>query len=178
MSVVRVTGGTLNVEDAGGVFPGHDLPGTPVFPGHDLPSGGHPWVPGHLPDPPPNIWPPLTPSHPIQPAPPGTPPGVIWPPIHGPVDPGYGRPVGPGHVGGGPMPGVPARPDQGLPTPPAGAPPHPDQGLPGGTHPDQGLPSKTYWVVVGIPGVGWRYTTVDPSLSIGYPLPPAATPKA
>jgi hypothetical protein len=29
-----------------------------------------------------------------------------------------------------------------------------------------------YWVVCGIPGVGWRYVCVDPSLQPGMPLPP------
>jgi hypothetical protein len=31
--------------------------------------------------------------------------------------------------------------------------------------------------VCGIPGVGWRYVAVDPSLSVGYPLPPTPEPK-
>jgi hypothetical protein len=114
-----------------------------------------------LPTPPPGIFPPLTPSHPIQPARPGTPPGAIWPP----VDPGYGvgagRPPAPGQ--GLPRP-PPGQPGQGLPP----APGAPDQGLPARpglpVGPDQGLPSQTFWVVAGIPGVGWRYIAVDPSL--------------
>jgi len=59
--------------------------------------------------------------------------------------------------------------------PPTGEPPHPDQGLPGGpTAPDQGLPgSQYYWVVVGIPGIGWRYVCVDPSLHPDQGLPSA-----
>ena len=102
--------------------------------------------------------------------------------------PGYGRPDN------GLPPGVPAIPGN-LPTPPVGtwpppsgnhpivpAPPgtppgviwpspgvdRPDNSLPGGEPgtPDQGLPSSVFWVVAGIPGVGWRYVAVDPSLSI------------
>src|SRR5580765_395419 len=140
---------------------------TPGHPDQGLPEGERPVDPGYgidigagidnsLPMPPPGVWPPLTPSHPIQPAPPGTPPGVIWPPIYGGGHPDQGLPT------------PPVRPDQGLP----GSQPHPDQGLPGSQpHPDHGLPSKTYWVVVGIPGVGWRYVAVDPTLTVGYPLP-------
>ena len=154
----RVTG-FLHVVPESDLSPGHDLPSGGV-PGHDLPSGGHPWVPGHLPSPPPNIWPPLTPSAPIQPAPPGTPPGTIWPPVG---YPGHDLPGSPGHPSQG-LPSAPARPDAGLPTPPSG-----------GTLPVP--PPKTYWVVAGIPGVGWRYVAIDPSLVVGYPLPPTAAPK-
>jgi hypothetical protein len=39
------------------------------------------------------------------------------------------------------------------------------------------LPSGKFWVVAGIPGVGWRYVCVDPSLEAGMPLPPAPAPK-
>lgn len=167
MPAFRVTGGVLRGALVSDNYPGNELPGAegPVDPGYGIEAGGgHPWVPGHLPPMPPQVWPPLTPTNPIQPAPPGTPPGVIWPPVNRPVDPGYGRPdVGAGHPGGGPMPGNPPRPDNTLPT--------------GGARPDNSLPSQTYWVVVGIPGVGWRYTTIDPSLEIGYPLPPTAEPK-
>jgi hypothetical protein len=171
---------------------GHPDQGLPpidelVDPGYGVDEGAE--VGGGLPDhelptPPPGIWPPLTPSHPIQPAPPGTPPGAMWPP----VDPGYGvgagRPPRPGQ--GLPRPpGGGGAPDQGLPRPPGGggapdqglpAPGAPDQGLPGRpglpVGPDQGLPSKTYWVIAGIPGVGWRYIAVDPSLPpVGGTLP-------
>ena len=139
-------------------LPGHE---GPVDPDYGIDAGGGVWpgVPDNsLPMPPPGVWPPLTPSHPIQPAPPGTPPGVIWPPIYGGGRPTH--PIAPGGGGG--------HPDQGLP----GDQPHPDQGLPGSPpRPDHGLPSKTYWVVVGIPGVGWRYVAVDPTLTVGYPLP-------
>lgn len=150
--------------------PGHDLPSGPVHPGHDLPPGMPP-IGSTLPEPPPGVWPPLTPSAPIQPAPPGTPPGVIWPPIGRPIDPGYGRPgVGAGHPDAG-LPVAPGHPDAGLPPSPG----HPDAGLP--TPPSGTLPAKTWWVVVGIPGVGWRYAAIDPSLSIDHELPEHAEPR-
>jgi hypothetical protein len=77
---------------------------------------------------------------PIVPAPPDTPPGVIWPPF---LHPDQG------------LPGVPPPvPGQGLP----GQPPQPDQGLPG-------HPQGKFWIVAGIPGYGWRYVCVDPSLT-------------
>jgi hypothetical protein len=149
-----------------GAYPGHGLPGAGL-PGHDLPSGGHPWVPGHLPVSPPNVWPPLTPSSPIQPTPPDVPPGTIWPPINRPADPGYGRPdIGPEHPSGQPLP-----PGSGATPPPRPTP------APIPPRPDNTLPSKTYWIVAGIPGVGWRYVAVDPSLEVGYPLPPTGEPK-
>ena len=38
--------------------------------------------------------------------------------------------------------------------------------------PDNTLPgSTTFWVVVWIPGYGWRYVAVDPNLSIDNSLP-------
>jgi hypothetical protein len=149
------------------------LPGGegPVDPDYGVDVGGRPdqGLPPYpdqgLPTPPPGVWPPLTPSHPIQPVPPGSevPPGTIWPPVGGPS-----HPIAPGGGGG--------HPDQGLP----GQPPRPDQGLPPGspgtpTHPIQPTPT-TFWVVAGIPGVGWRYIAVDPSLRPGHlpsPQPPA-----
>jgi hypothetical protein len=105
-------------------------------------------VPGHLPPPPPGVWPPPNGTLPIVPAPPDTPPGAIWPPLGNPPiwSGGVTPPV---HPGGGPVP------------PEAGTKP----------------PSEVFWVVVGIPGYGWRYTAVDPSLTAGYPLPPTAEPK-
>jgi hypothetical protein len=145
--------GFLRVLRRGG-HPDQGLPdvGLPVDPDYGIDEGagidqelpGAPGVPGHLPSNPPGVWPPLTPSHPIQPAPPGTPPGAIWP------SPGHpAHPIAPG--------GPPVAPDQGLPRP--------------GGSPDQGLPSNKFWVVAGIPGVGWRYVCVDPSLR---PTPPMA----
>jgi hypothetical protein len=175
--------GFLKIRRRGGID--NTLPGGgegPIDPDYGIDEGGHPdqGLPGFggggglhpdqgLPRPPPGVWPPLTPSHPIQPAPPGTPPGAIWPPIGG-VDPGYGLPEGPRPGQGLPpiAPPAPGAPDQGLP--PAGARPPPAPG--------QGLPKpQVYWVVCGIPGVGWRYTAVDPSLVVGHPLPPVPQPK-
>lgn len=130
-------------------LPGGEDPVDPDYglgeegPDQGLPGGGDLTKP--LPKPPPGVWPPLTPSHPIQPAPPNVPPGAIWPPVGGP--------------------------DQGLPPASPGA---PDQGLPAGGRPgapDQGLPSRKFWVVAGIPGVGWRYVCVDPTLIVPAPAP-------
>lgn len=161
----------------------------PVDPSFGRPGGGHrPADPGYgidlgagidnsLPAPPPGVFPPpIIGGGPIVPAPPGTPPGVIWPPLWSPVDPGYGagRPlpphigggpaVPPAHVGGGPMPGTPPVVGGGPATPPA--------------RPDNTLPSQVYWVVVGVPGIGWRYCAIDPSLSVGGgPVMPGAQPK-
>jgi hypothetical protein len=159
--------GFLRVRRGG--HPDQGLPGVegPVDPGYGIEEGhpdqGLPGLPPYpdqgLPTPPAGVWPPLTPSHPIQPAPPGTPPGTIWPPVW-PVDPGYG-------VGS-------ERPDQGLPP----APGAPDQGLPQPgrpVHPDQGLPRpQVYYIVAGIPGVGWRYVAVDPTLRPSHPIAPGA----
>jgi hypothetical protein len=182
MPVVKVTSGTLTVESVGGGSIDNTLPGG----GHidnSLPPGWPP-IGSTLPEPPPGVWPPLSPWAPIQPAPPGTPPGTIWPPIGRPVDPGYGRPgVGAGHPDAG-LPPSPGHPDAGLPPAPA----RPDAGLPPSPgHPSGGpiapppgstLPvPKTWWLVAGIPGIGFRYVAIDPSLTVGYPLPPAPEPK-
>jgi hypothetical protein len=138
----------------------------PVDPGYDIgierPDQG-------LPPPPPGIWPPPVPAHPIVPIPPGgstPPPGTIWP------SPGH-----PAH----PIAGNPPRPDQGLPTPPApGQPPRPDQGLPPtgmDPHPSHPIATGTYWCLVYLPGFGWKYVVVDPSLTIDNALPgPQPTP--
>jgi hypothetical protein len=158
---VQVTGGVLEVEAImGPTHPDAGLPIKPVRPGHDLPSSDeHPWVPGHLPDPgPPGVFPPLTPSHPIQPAPPGVPPGCIWPPVGHPSHP---LPGSPGHPSTGPVP-------PGTVTPPIATPP-PVAGTP--------LPPKTYWLIAGIPGVGWRYVAIDPSLVVGGGPAPTPAPK-
>jgi hypothetical protein len=130
--------------------PDQGLPGEGGEIDNELPEE-QPGIDNELPTPPPGIWPPLTPSHPIQPAPPGTPPGAIWPPVGGRPE----RPVRPDQG----LPGGPVRPDQGLPV----QPPAPDQGLPA---------PKVYWVVAGIPGVGWRYVAVDPAA-----IPPRPEPK-
>ena len=132
----------------GGGDPGYGYPESPVDPGYGLPA------------PPPGIWPPIGPSHPIVPAPPGTPPGVIWPPI-------------------GQTPGWP---DQGLPPVSPGTPSHPISGGGEPTHPiapPSGFPSHpiegVYWVIVLIPGVGWRYTTIAPGLQPSHPIAPGVS---
>jgi hypothetical protein len=58
-------------------------------------------------------------------------------------------------------------------------PARPDNSLPGGQggQIDNSLPSQTFWVVCGIPGVGWRYIAIDPSLSIGGGPAPTPEPK-
>lgn len=150
--------------------PDNSLPGAegPVDPGYDIgierPDQG-------LPPPPPGIWPPPVPAHPIVPIPPGgttPPPGTIWP------SPGH-----PAHPIVPPSAGSPPRPDQGLPTPPApGQPPRPDQGLPPtgmDPHPSHPIATGTYWCLVYLPGFGWKYVVVDPSLSIDA-SPPAPQP--
>lgn len=90
------------------------------------------------------------------------------PPGEEPVDPGYG-------VEEGELPEVePPEPPPGIWPPPT--PGHPVQPLPpedptppGTIWPPAGTPehpiyTKKYWVVAGIPGIGWRYICVDPSL--------------
>jgi hypothetical protein len=101
------------------------------------------------------VWPPPSIHHPIVPAPPGTPPGAIWPP---------------------PAPAHPWLPPTGTPPASGGA---PDQTLPGNlpapSHPIASPPEQ-YWVVAGIPGIGWRYVCIKPA----YPAHPVAptTPPA
>ena len=134
-----------------------------IHPGNELP-GGFPPLGSTLPEPPPGIWPPPNLGNPIVPIGPDNTlpvqPGTIWPPPGRPDHIG-GGPVPP-HVSGQPVPGQPARPGQGLPGQPA--------------RPGNSLPSGKFWVVAGIPGVGWRYVCVDPSLVVGTPLPPEPTP--
>jgi hypothetical protein len=141
--------GFLHIRGRG--HPDHELPGEPVYPDQGLPGeppypdqGLPPYPDQGLPTPPPGAFPPPSPAHPIVPAPPDTPPGAIWPPVSPPVI--WPRPP---HVGGGPAPTPPG-------TPPVAGTPLPE-------------PPKTYWLLAGIPGVGWRYVAVDPSIR---PLPP------
>lgn len=115
-----------------------------------------------------------------------------------PVDPGFGggvpgAPVVPGNELPSPPPGVWPPPNATLPiqpappeTPPGSIwppPNRPDAGLPEAPTPPPVagggpvIPSSKFWVVAGIPGVGWRYVCVDPSLDAGMPLPPSAQPK-
>lgn len=99
---------------------------------------------------------------PIPPPPPG-----IWPP------PSLSRPI------------VPIGPDNSLPVqpgtiwPPPGAPARPDQGLPGGQggNVDNTLPSQVFWMLAYCPSLGWKFLAVDPSLTVGMPLPETPEPK-
>ena len=126
------------------------------YPDNELPGGGH--IDNSLPP----GTPPIGPDNTLPEPPPG-----IWPP------PSFSRPI------------VPVGPDNTLPVQPGtiwpspGRPVRPDNSLPGGGggQIDNSLPSQTYWVVAGIPGVGWRYIAIDPSLEVGHPLPPHAQPK-
>ena len=155
MARVHIMGGYLNVEGMSGGLPDNELPGAPVYPGHDLP-GDQPGIDNSLP--------PGTP--PIGVTLPEPPPG-IWPP------PSFSRPIAPI----GPDNTLPVAPGTIWPSP--GRPNRPDNSLPGGGggQIDNSLPSQTFWVVAGIPGVGWRYIAIDPSLEVGHPLPPHAQPK-
>ena len=173
--------GFLRIRRGGG-HPDNSLPGTGGHPDQGLPGHGHPdqglpdeqpgidnelpALPGTpdqgLPTPPPGIWPPPSPSHPIVPAPPGTPPGAIWPPIGHP--PSWGGGWGSGNRPDNSLPGSQPGVDNTLP----GSPPGIDNSLPG---------SSTFWVVVGIPGVGWRYAAIDPSLQPTPPMAPTPEPK-
>lgn len=164
--------GFLRVREGG--HPDQGLPGGggPVDPDYGIDEGGRPTHPIELPDPPPGIWPPPTVGHPIQPLPPtdGTPPGTIWP---SPGHPAHPLPRPP--VSGG-------RPDQGLPGGPEVQPPQPGQPLPTPPGTPGHLPAPTptkFWVVAGIPGYGWRYVCVDPTLKPDQGLPggPGAQPK-
>ena len=163
------------------------------LPGHEGPTDPGYGISIHRPDnslpPPPGIWPTPSIGSPIVPVDPGfgggipVQPGTIWPSPGRPPHVGGGPMPGGGHPGGGPMPGRPARPDAGLPAQPghpSGQPVpggQPDNTLPGGGTIDNTLPSKTYWMLCYCPSLGWRYVSVDPSLEVGMPLPPAAQPK-
>jgi diaphanous 1/diaphanous 2 len=71
-------------------------------------------------------------------------------------------------VGGGPVLPPTGPPPQGPP-PVVGGGPVPPPTVGGGP-----VKPTLYWIIAGLPGVGWRYTCVDPSLVVGYPLPPAS----
>ena len=137
----------------------------PGHPDHDLPEGPGGSIDNSLPGDQPGIDNGLPPGVPPLGSTLPVPPPGIWPP------PSFTRPI------------VPAGPDNSLPVTPGtiwpspGRPNRPDNSLPGGGggHPDQGLPSQTFWVVAGIPGLGWRYIAVDPSLEVGGG--PAPTPE-
>jgi hypothetical protein len=93
----------------------------------------------------------------------------------GGVDPGYGNGVV-----------IPPMPGNELPPPPGVWPPptatHPivpaEPGTPPGViwpspgTPENPIASTPSWVLVYIPGYGWKFVVVDPSLVAGTPLPP------
>ena len=146
------------------------LPDRPTDPDYGIEEGGNidNELPGEMPDPPPGIWPPLTPEQP-------------WRPIGG-VDPGYGLP--------GPRPPTAGQP---LPRPPS-ATGRPDQGLPGeGEHPEvqppMVLPPGAIWpplppdvhgkylalvLIAGTPGYKYRYVVIDADAlpKPGHPIAP------
>jgi hypothetical protein len=142
--------GFLKVRSGG--HPDQGLPGGegPVDPGYGVDAGEGPSHPIELPDPPPGIWPPLTPEAPWR-----------------PIDPGYGVGGRPPHVSTGPVrPGAPERPSTG-PVPPGRPPAAPDQGLPGQpAAPDQGLPAE--------PPTAGHLPALPPG-TIWPPLPPGVT---
>jgi hypothetical protein len=149
--------GFLRVRHPSDGRPDNELPDGegPVDPGYGIDLGGHPD----------NSLPPGMPPFPDHGLP--TPPPGVWPP------PSIDRPI------------VPVHPDNTLPVQPGtiwpnpGKPARPDNSLPGGSGGEinNGLPSQTFWVVAGIPGIGWRYIAIDPSLVVGMPLPPTPEPK-
>lgn len=144
--------GYLKVKSGSGNYPDNELPGmeNPVDPGYGIDLGAG--IDNSLPEPPPGIWPPPNFGRPIV-----------------PIGPDNTLPVQPGTIW--PSPGRPNRPDNSLP----GSGGRPDNTLPGGSggSPDNTLPSQKFWIVCGIPGIGWRYVCIDPSLTVGYPMPPA-----
>jgi hypothetical protein len=146
--------GFLRIRGADGSYPDNELPdgGNGNYPDQGLPGGS-----GGRPE---QGLPPF-PEHGLP-----TPPPGVWPPPSidrpiVPIGPDNSLPVQPGTIW--PSPGKPNRPDQGLP------------GQPG--RPDNSLPSASFWVVAGIPGLGWRYICVDPSLQVGNELPQTPEPK-
>jgi hypothetical protein len=149
MTRVRIRGGYLNIgrrtrPGGGPVDPDYGVDeGEPVYP------EGPEVEPPEIPEPPPGIWPPLTPGNPWR-----------------PIDPGFG--VGrPPHVGGGPArPERPTDPDFGIPELPPGSiwPP-----LPEGVH-------GKYLALVLIGGGGhgahYRYVVIDADAIVGHPEHP------
>lgn len=142
------------------------LPDEPeVDPGYGIEEGEPPEIDGGLPEPPPGIWPPLTPEHP-------------WRPIPGFPDRPSTGPVPPQPAPGQPLPRPPSVPGQ-LPEIPPGTiwPP-----LPPGVH-------GKYWALVAVGGMPggtvYRYVVVDADARPPRPVdpdygvegPPPAQPK-
>lgn len=167
--------GFLRVVKRGG-RPDNELPGGEdlVDPGYGIEGPEHPEI-----DPPPGIWPPLTPEHP-------------WRPIPGlPERPGHPLPRPPGSVGGPPgVGGGPARPERPV-DPGYGI----DEGGEGGeVAPPIVLPPGTIWpplppdvhgkylalvLIGGLPGgPAYRYVVIDADAKPGHglPRPPGGRP--
>jgi hypothetical protein len=174
--------GYLRVTSAGA--PDNSLPGIegPVDPGYGIgierpdntlpPSG--PVDPGYGIPLPPVV------SHPIPPQPDQGLPAL--PPTY-PVDPDYGLPVPPTVW---PQPPRPVSPDNSLPIAPV-APTHPIY-MPVAPNHDLPLPPGAVWpplppyvstgqlmCFVWIPGIGYRWTTIDTSLKPTHPIQPPST---
>jgi hypothetical protein len=178
--------------------PGNALPGDQPSIDNSLPGRTRPVDPGYgIPLPPVTVWPtpptigyplPIPPTYPVPPpvidnSPPSPPtmwptppiPPTTWPPPQPirpgvPIYPTYPAPPYPPHVGGGPVPEPP---------------PHVGGGpMPGGERPDNALPMPpgSIWppvpgldgpvvALVWLVGYGYRWTSIDPSLEVGYQLP-------
>jgi hypothetical protein len=168
---------------SGGNYPSQGLPGSPS---HPIAPGGWPVDPGYGVPLPPVVSHPIapggeTPSHPISGG--GTGPAhPIAPPTY-PVDPSYGLPMLPGV-----WPAPPAFPNNDLPLQPV-LPTHPiyhpeapnnELPLPPGAVWPPLPPSVTGPVLcfVWVVGVGYRWTTIDPSLKPMHPIviPPSTVP--
>jgi hypothetical protein len=147
------------VEGGPPISPGHPDAGLPIPPGH---VGGGPMPPSRPADPgygqgrplPPHMWP--------------SPPVTTWPPPQ-PVYPALPIYLPPGHASGGPVPpGQPVDPGYGIEMPPGSVwPPLP------------GIGGKVI-ALVWIPGYGYRWVVIDPSLEInaGPADPSEPEPKA
>ena len=147
---------------------------------NELPDEGEPVDPGfgvgrppHVGKLPPGMFPPHLP---IQPRPPGRPP-TIWPPS-GHADNSLARP--PGDL----LP--PDSFDYSLPVPPncqlpvwPGSPAAPGTIWPPLPGIDNSLPGQSHnlLVIVWVPGIGYRWAVIDPSLTVDNDLPPERAPK-
>ena len=157
MARVHVTGGYLNVEGMSGGYPDNSLPGEQPGIDNSLP------IPSSTAS---GVWPPPVPAHPHS------------------ADPAWGQHAAAGHDLAQPWPS--SAPDcawRGTTYSHAsdsswrlasearsdatadGMDPHP-------SHP---IASGTYWCLVYLPGFGWKYVVIDPSLEINAE-PPAPQP--
>jgi hypothetical protein len=185
-SIIVVPGGPDNTLPGQPPYPsqGPGFPTNPIAPGGSGgpvdPGYGYPLPPVRPDNSPPR--PPVYPSH--QPVPPGYVSGQPVPPTY-PVDPAYGLPITPGI-----WPSPPVFPGHDLPIAPV-LPTHPiyrpvapnnDLPLPPGAVWPPLPPSVTGPVLcfVWLVGIGYRWTTVDPSLKPSHPIviPPSTVPGA